>query len=123
MKTTTVRLAIPAGSANGDFAYLITTSGWPTGYNITDNGTRINAHVNPPSGLEPPVVTISSPDDGTNYTHTIGAPAIMVPITPTAMPRQSSRNRGQASENRRGDGGVCEGDDMVRRREADARRR
>ncbi|MBS0633252.1 MAG: hypothetical protein JSS11_15180, partial [Verrucomicrobia bacterium] len=83
MKTTTVRLAIPAGSANGDFAYLITTSGWPTGYNITDNGTRINAHVNPPSGLEPPVVTISSPDDGTNYTHTIGAPAIMVPITVT----------------------------------------
>lgn len=83
MKTTTVRLSIPAGSASGDFAYKITTSGWPAGYNITDNGTRINAHVNPPSGLEPPVVTISSPEDGTNYTHTIGAPAIMVPITVT----------------------------------------
>lgn len=82
-KTTTVRLAIPAGSASGDFAYLITTLGWPTGYNITDNGTRINAHVNPPSGLEAPIVAISSPADGTNYTHTIGGPAIMVPITVT----------------------------------------
>jgi hypothetical protein len=76
-----VYVNIPAGSIDGDFTYLITTPGWPAGYAIVDNGTRINAHVNPPSGLVPPTVAINSPANGTLYVHEPGAPAIQVPIT------------------------------------------
>lgn len=76
----TIYLSIPVGSSNGDFGYKISTLGWPAGYNIVDNGTRINMHVNPPAGLKPPVVSIDSPAAGTTYTHESGSPAILVPI-------------------------------------------
>jgi len=75
-----VSVDIPFGSASGDFTFWITTSGWPTGYNINDLGTYINMHVNPQGGFEAPGVEITTPADGTEYTYTVGGPAVQVPI-------------------------------------------
>ncbi len=76
---TVVTLRIPVGTASGDFAYLIKTSGW-SGTNWTDAGTFVNAHLNTPSGLLPPTVTISNPADGTIYTHVRGTPPLMIDV-------------------------------------------
>ncbi len=89
-RSVVVRLLIPAGSVDGDFSYLITTSGWPAGYNIADGGTRINAHVNPPGGLVPPLVAITSPADDTIYNYTLGTPPILVPIKVTGSATNSA---------------------------------
>lgn len=70
-----------AGASIGDFAYKISTAGWPTGLGIVDNGTFINMHVSPPSGLQPPTVAITSPADGSSYTYTLGGPPVQVPVT------------------------------------------
>jgi len=86
----TVSLDIPYGSASGDFTYWITTSGWPSGYNISDLGTYINMHVNPPGTFEPPAVSISSPADETEYSYTIGGDAVQVPITVSGAATESA---------------------------------
>ena len=85
----TVSVSVAAGAPTGDFAYKITTSGWPaTGIDpgsgqvaaIVDPGTFINMHADPPNNLAGPTVAITSPADGTVYTHTVGDPAVSVPV-------------------------------------------
>lgn len=84
-RTVNITLQIPSGSETGDFTFLITTVGWPgdPALNIVDNGTRVNARVDPPSGLVAPQVAIASPANGTAYSRPLGGPAIMVPVTVT----------------------------------------
>lgn len=77
-RTVTVSLSIPTGSETGDFQYFISTPGWPAGF--VDQGTYVNTHVNPPSGLTPPTATVTVPEDGAIFTHTVGGPALMVDI-------------------------------------------
>lgn len=81
-----VHLDVPndAGASTGDFTYEISTTGWPSGLGIVDNGTFINMHVSPPSGLNPPTVAITSPPDGTSYTLPTGG-SLQVPVTVTGV--------------------------------------
>ncbi len=73
-----VRTNIPVGSDDGNFKYLITTAGWPAGFK--DEGTRINAQAQLPAGLAPPIVSIDTPADGTEFTYVVGGPAVPVKI-------------------------------------------
>lgn len=77
----TVTVDIPTGTAEGSFAYFISTSGWPGGLNILDAGTNINMIVLPPSGLQAPSVSINSPAVNATFTYTRGGAAVSVPIS------------------------------------------
>jgi hypothetical protein len=79
--TVTVTLDVPVGSSTGDFSYQIMTQGWPQNLGVRDAGTYINMHVDPPSGLEPPTVSIEEPTDGASYTYVVGGPAVSVPVS------------------------------------------
>lgn len=80
-----VTLDVPVGSSTGDFQFRINTVGWPVlgtgGVPITDNGTYINMHVDPPKNVAPPTVLISSPIDGSDYTYTTGGDPVVIPIS------------------------------------------
>lgn len=78
MQTVRVRTHIPVGSDDGNFKYLITTAGWPAQF--VDDGTRINAQAQLPSGLAPPTVTIDTPADGAEFTYVLGGPPVPVRI-------------------------------------------
>lgn len=73
-----VRTDIPIGSNDGTFRYFISTSGWPASFK--NEGTRINAQAQLPAGLAPPTVKIDAPEEGTEYTHVLGGPAVPVRI-------------------------------------------
>ncbi len=77
-RTVTVLLTIPGGSETGDFQYFISTPGWPAGF--VDQGTYVNTHVNPPSGLAPPTAAVIAPEDGASFTYTLGSPALQIEI-------------------------------------------
>lgn len=77
-QTVRVRTSIPVGSNEGTFKYFISTTGWPAA--MVPGGTRINAAASLPSGFEPPSVEIRAPSDGTEYTYTLGGPAVPVEI-------------------------------------------
>ncbi len=87
-----VHLDVPldAGAAVGDFTYKINTTGWNPALGIIDNGTFINMHVSPPTGLNPPTVAITSPADGTSYLYNTGGPAVQVPITVIGVANDSA---------------------------------
>jgi hypothetical protein len=80
-KTTTVTVVVPLGNNAGDYAYQITTSGWPTGIGtVTDGGAAVNAIVSPPNAIDttPPAITLLSPPNLTAYTY---QPATGNPVT------------------------------------------
>lgn len=73
-----VKTDIPYGSDEGDFRYLVTTSGWPG--QVLNDGMEINAQAALPSGVNAPAVSILTPPDGTHYTYTLGGPPVPVEI-------------------------------------------
>ncbi|HVU23866.1 MAG TPA: SdrD B-like domain-containing protein [Opitutus sp.] len=84
----TVYVDVLVGASTGDFSYKLTTSGWPI--TVQDNGTFINMHADPPSNLQPPVVDITSPDEGHTYTYIAGGAPVAVPVHTTGVATQSA---------------------------------
>lgn len=76
--TVRVLTGIPYGSSEGMFSYRVTTAGWPTW--AVNEGMEINAQAAIPSGVGGPTVLILAPADGTEYTYTVGGPAVPVAI-------------------------------------------
>jgi hypothetical protein len=81
--TTTITIAVPAGSFAGDYAWKIKTSGWPTSAAVLDNGAAVNATVSPPlpPNNPPPAVNIASPVDGATLTYVQGGTPVSFPIS------------------------------------------
>ncbi|HVU25279.1 MAG TPA: SdrD B-like domain-containing protein [Opitutus sp.] len=84
----TIHVDVPVGATTGDFSYKLSTSGWPI--TVQDNGTFINMHADPPANLVPPVVTITSPEEGHVYTYVVGGPAVAVPVRTVGVATQSA---------------------------------
>ena len=83
-QTVSETVTFPAGAVAGDYAYLITTTGWPTisGYSIVDKGVYINLRVtSPQSPPSPPSILINTPPANSVYTYTAGGPALQIPFS------------------------------------------
>lgn len=74
-------LGLPADSLPVTFSYQLTTTGWPSGFGVSEFGHSINARVTPPapSGT-PPTVTISSPADLSVFNYTAGQVPTTIPL-------------------------------------------
>ncbi len=75
-----LRTVLPADVTSVFFSYQITTSGWPV--SVTDTGHSINARatVPPIAPSNPPVVSISTPSNGTTFTYNVGALPATIPL-------------------------------------------
>lgn len=81
-KVVTVTVAVPPGNFAGDYAYLVTTTGWPAGLTVEDNGSTVNAIVNPTAtvDLSPPTVTLQDPSNGANLTYYPAVGPLAIPV-------------------------------------------
>lgn len=80
--TTTVTSDFPLGTEAGQYAFAISTPGWPAG--TIDRFGFINAKTTIPGVPTPPLVNLVTPEDGTIYYYTPGGPPVIVPVTLTA---------------------------------------
>lgn len=92
-QTVTVTLTVPSGSVVGDFSYLISTSGWPTGRSIVDLGTTVNMTVQSSGSFPTPTVFVTGPEDNTVFARLVGGAPITVPITVSATAGESATLR------------------------------
>jgi len=81
-KVVTVTVAVPEGSFAGDYSYLVTTTGWPVGLGVTDEGSTVNARVTPTDvvDLSPPMVTLQDPSNGANLTYYPAVGPLEIPV-------------------------------------------
>ncbi|ACB76016.1 SdrD B-like domain-containing protein [Opitutus terrae] len=84
-KTITVQLRIPSGTVEGQFSFHISTTGWPSGHAIRDNGTDVNMTVTLPLPVTAPLVTIESPAPNATYNYVAGGSPTLVPVTVKAV--------------------------------------
>ncbi|MDP1580209.1 MAG: hypothetical protein Q8M02_08015 [Candidatus Didemnitutus sp.] len=80
--TTLVTSNYPVGTEAGQYAFAISTPGWPAG--TIDRFGFINAKITIPDVPTPPLVNLVTPEDGTIYYYTLGGPPVIVPVTLTA---------------------------------------
>lgn len=81
-KVVTVTVAVPPGNFAGDYAYLVTTTGWPVGLTVPDAGSTVNARVTPTTtvDLSPPTVTLQDPSNGANLIYYPAVGPLSIPV-------------------------------------------
>ncbi len=82
-KTVTVTVNVPPGDFAGDYAYLVTTTGWPAGLTVPDAGSTVNARVAPTEVVDesPPTVTLQDPSDGATLTYYPAVGPLQIPVS------------------------------------------
>lgn len=81
-KVVTLSVVVPPGNYAGDYSYLVTTTGWPSGLTVPDAGSTVNARVTPTNAvdLSPPTVTLQDPSNGQALTYYPAVGPLTVPI-------------------------------------------
>lgn len=81
-KVVTVSVVVPSGNFAGDYSYLVTTTGWPSGLTVPDAGSTVNARVAPEStvDLSAPTVNLQDPSNGQVLTYYPAVGPLTVPI-------------------------------------------